>query len=38
VEDEGDQGEQEQQMDESTRDMKGKKPTAPEEHKKYGDN
>jgi hypothetical protein len=38
MEDERNQGEQEQQMDESTRDVKGKKPTAPKEHKEYGDN
>jgi hypothetical protein len=38
MEDERNQREQEQQMDQSARDMKGKKSTAPKEHKEYGDN
>jgi hypothetical protein len=37
MEDERNHREDEQQMDESTRDMKGKKPTGPNEHKEYGD-
>jgi hypothetical protein len=32
------QREQEQQVNQSTRDMKGEESTGPKEHKKYGDN
>jgi len=38
MDDQGNQGEQEQQMDQSTCDMKGEESTGPKEHKKYGDN
>ena len=38
MEDEGDDGKKEQQMDESARYVKGEESTAPKEHKENGDN